>query len=91
MVNNTSYLLSVLSDEQESEKLNEVLCYYINMTEDNQIIRAINAAKCYLDCLVFPKERILFTSVPNSQLEIYGSSDNGEKTSMIDCKSLYIY
>ncbi len=85
-----SYLLSTIKSEQQSEKLNQALCYYINMTEKTQIIRATNQAKCYLECLVFPKERILFTTLPDSHLEVNSFDFNGEVTKEIDCRLLYI-
>jgi len=84
------YLFSVLTDELPRDTLDQGLCYYINQTDDVQTIRATNKGICYLECLVFPKEKVLFATLSNSYLEINSSDLKNAKISSIKCNLLCI-
>ena len=86
------YLLSVLTDQLpgDQQKLDHGLCYYINKTDDVQTIRATNQGICYLECVVFPNERIIFATLDDSYLEINSPNLPGGNGSKIECKLLYI-
>ena len=48
-----------------------ILCCYINATSELQIARIANIANWYFERVVFPGQRLLFTAVPEANLEIY--------------------
>jgi Domain of unknown function (DUF1830) len=83
------YLLSLLSDQLTDtvNKVDQGLCYYINKSNYVQTIRATNQGICYLECLVFPGERVIFATLADSYLEITSDGLQGDK---IECELLYI-
>ncbi|MBW4520103.1 MAG: DUF1830 domain-containing protein [Scytolyngbya sp. HA4215-MV1] len=86
-----TYLLSLLTAESPAKESNQALCYYINHTDNTQIIRAMRGAKCQFERIVFSKERILFESPLESYLEVYSCLINSTQSSKIDCKSLHVH
>ncbi len=86
-------LLSLLSD-QELSKTNQVdkgLCYYINKTETLQMVRATNQGVCYLECLVFPQEKVIFATLDQSHLEINSAyRSDGDQSGKVECRLLCI-
>jgi hypothetical protein len=85
-----TYLLSLLATEFSSKEYNYILCYYVNDTSHNQMIRVMSGIKCHFERIVFSGERLLFEALPNSCLEVYLSEIDGTLFGKIDCKSLQI-
>lgn len=85
-----SYLLSLISTEISSPETSLILCYYINKSNDIQIIRAMSGVKCDFEQVLFSRERMLFIALPESYLEIYSSRIHGVRSSKVDCKQLHI-
>lgn len=90
MLKAMSYLLSLLTFELLEKESSQVLCYYINMTEEIQIVHVMNESNCVLECLVLPEERILFAALPESHLEINSSKIYETVLEKIPCKLLNI-
>jgi hypothetical protein len=84
------YLLSLLTAASPSQESTQILCYYINNTGVNQIVRAMNGVKCHFECVVFSRENLLFEALPESYLEVYSPLINGTKLNKIDCKLLHV-
>jgi hypothetical protein len=51
----------------------QMLCVYVNATNQVQIARIANIAEWYFERVVFPGQRLLFEAPPEAQLEIYTS------------------
>ncbi len=47
-----------------------ILCFYRNSTPYLQILKLINSKDFELERVLFPQERLMFTAVPEAQLEI---------------------
>lgn len=84
------YLLSLLETESFIEGAEHLLCYYINNAANIQIIRVMNEVRCLFEQMAFSGERILFTALPESYLEIYSPLIAEIKPSRITCKLLQI-
>lgn len=85
-----TYLLSLVTAKSPSKGSAQILCYYMNNTSDNKIIRVMSGVVCHFERFIFPKERILFTALPESYLEIYSSLGNRSRLNKIDCKLLQV-
>ncbi len=48
-----------------------ILCCYVNVTNNLQIIRITNIPNLHLERVVFPGERLMFEAVPEAKLEIH--------------------
>ncbi|AFY82889.1 DUF1830 domain-containing protein [Oscillatoria acuminata] len=59
---------------EEEVKTNDafphILCFHSNSTPYLQIIKLINSKDFELERVLFPQERLMFTAVPEAQLEI---------------------
>jgi hypothetical protein len=86
-----TYLFSLLRANSPAKELNQVLCYYINNTSNNQTIRVINDTCCYFEHIVFSGERLLFEASPASYLEIKASLSHDTQLIKIECKSLSVH
>ncbi|WP_408648764.1 DUF1830 domain-containing protein [Tumidithrix elongata] len=86
-----TYLLSLIGTESSIDRSEQFLCYYINNAMNIQIVRVINEAKCLFDRVVFSRESILFTALPESYLEIHSPLIDGIRISRVDCKLLHIH
>ncbi len=85
-----TYLLSLVTAKSPCKESAQILCYYMNDTSDNKIIRAMSGVICHFERFIFSKERILFTALPESYLEIYSSLGSSSRLSKIDCKLLQV-
>ena len=85
-----TYLLSLLTDKSKSQDLTKSLCYYINDTNDIQIVRVMDGVICCFECIIFAKEHILFEALPESYLEIHSSPIEGATVNRISCKLLCV-
>ncbi len=63
-------LNSLLEDPlQETEVFQNLLCYYVNSTPYLQVLKLLNSP-FKLERVLFPEQRLLFTAMPEAQLEI---------------------
>jgi hypothetical protein len=85
-----TYLLSLLGTESSIEESEHLLCYYINNDANIQILRVMNEARCVFEHIAFSGERILFTALPESSLEIYSPLIDSARLSRVDCKLLHV-
>ena len=91
-----TYLLSLLkSNSSSTEKLLleqelDSLCYYMNNTSFVQNIRVIAKRKCIFECLVFPKERILFKASSNACIQVSTFLLDRTKTTELKCQQFRI-
>ena len=74
-----------------SEGLDKILCVYINVTHQIQIIRILNIPNLFWEQVVFPGQRLMFEAVTEAKLEINGT-DNASTilTDIIPCKQLHV-
>lgn len=68
-----------------------LLCFYSNSTPYLQIIKLINSKDFELERVLFPQERLMFTAVPEAQLEII-TCENGfpGRSERIACDRLQV-
>ena len=85
-----SYLLAHLETESSESESSQMLCYYINNTQMTQTIRVMSGLKCHFERMVFSMERILFTTLQESHLEVYSSLAKQTCLETLDCKFLCI-
>ncbi|CAN1211391.1 hypothetical protein TUMEXPCC7403_14410 [Tumidithrix helvetica PCC 7403] len=85
-----TYLLSLIGTESSIDRSKHFLCYYINNAMNIQIVRVISEAKCLFDRVVFSRESILFTALPESYLEIHSPLIDGIRLSRVDCRLLHV-
>ncbi|WP_071527317.1 DUF1830 domain-containing protein [Nodosilinea nodulosa] len=89
-----AYLLSLLSSKSSDQTLRQsllpILCYYINSTTDIQIVRVMDEAKLHFERVVFPAERVLFETFPESYLEIHSPFPDGDRTTRSECRFFQI-
>jgi len=65
--------MTLITDSQLTDSSTPTLCSYVNPTCDLQVIRIINVPNCYFEKVLFPKQRLLFETQPNAELEVYAS------------------
>ncbi|HEY9637421.1 MAG TPA: DUF1830 domain-containing protein [Coleofasciculaceae cyanobacterium] len=53
-----------------SEGDHRILCFYINATNQIQIIRFSNSSEVDFERIVFPGQRLFFESLPEAKIEI---------------------
>lgn len=54
-----------------SEHSEQILCCYVNATNQIQIARSANISNWYFERVVFPGQRLLFEALPEAQIEIH--------------------
>lgn len=64
-----------------------ILCCYVNVTAQIQVIRIQNIPNLHLERVVFPRERLMFEAVPEAQLEIRNSQNI---TVIVPCQNLQV-
>jgi hypothetical protein len=68
-----------------------ILCYYINDTNQLQLIRIGNASNWLLERIIFPGQRFMFDTLPDALLEIYSHSvSEGLLLTRIPCQRLRV-
>ncbi|MDP8964401.1 MAG: DUF1830 domain-containing protein [Cyanobacteriota bacterium] len=65
--------MTLTTDSQLTDSSTSTLCSYVNPTCDLQVIRIINVPNRYFEKVIFPKQRLLFETQPNAELEVYAS------------------
>jgi hypothetical protein len=62
---------SLLEEQVKTDNASShILCFHSNSTPYLQIIKLINSKDFKLERILFPHERLMFTAVPEAQLEI---------------------
>ncbi|HAG81105.1 MAG TPA: hypothetical protein DCL61_08000 [Cyanobacteria bacterium UBA12227] len=78
-------------DSISSEYFSKILCCYVNTTDKTQIVRIANIPNWYFERVVFPRQRLLFESLPQAQLEIHtGAFVNAILSDKISCLRLLV-
>ena len=68
-----------------------VSCYYMNTTNQVQIVRSTNIRAWYFERTIFPGDRLLFEAPPAAQLEIHTNAMvTAIASDTICCKCLQI-
>lgn len=65
--------MTQILDTLPSEQPGQILCHYVNTTNQIQVVRIANAPNCYFERVIFPGQRVLFEALPDDQLEIHTS------------------
>lgn len=74
-----------------SEGLKRILCAYINVTDQIQIIRIVDIPNLFWEQVVFPGQRLMFEAVTEATLEINSpESASTILTDIIPCKQLHV-
>lgn len=74
-----------------SEFNNPICCYYVNPTNQIQIIRITNIPNWYLEKVVFPKQHLMFEAFPEALLEIHtGTMASAILSDRIQCHLLHV-
>lgn len=74
-----------------SDRSAQILCGYVNATNQIQIVRIGNIPNWYFERVVFPGQRLLFKALPNAQLEIHtGRVASAIVSEIIPCNCLRI-
>ncbi|MBD2304390.1 DUF1830 domain-containing protein [Chroococcidiopsis sp. FACHB-1243] len=60
-------IISSLPSEQESP----ILCCYVNVTSQIQVIRIVDLPSYYFERAVFPGQRLFFEALPSAELEVH--------------------
>ncbi|MGF1538958.1 MAG: DUF1830 domain-containing protein [Pleurocapsa sp.] len=77
--------------ETIAKPISKMLCYYTNTTHKMQIIGVTNSNNLNFTKIIFPRQRILFETTPEGQLEIYTSSVGEQKIAqIIPCQNLQV-
>jgi hypothetical protein len=74
-----------------SARSNQILCCYVNFSNQVQVARIDNIPNWYFERTVFPGQRLLFEAPANAQLEIYTATTASTILSdRIWCQSLQV-
>lgn len=69
----------------------EITCLYVNATSKVQVIRITNIPNWYFERVVFPGQRLIFTAVATSLLEVHtGMMASSILSDTIPCNELRI-
>ena len=70
--------MTIALDRLPKKQGQKILCFYVNTTRKMQIARISNVKNEYWEHTVFPGERFLFEAIPEAELEIHQTQENGE-------------
>ncbi|MDY7005698.1 MAG: DUF1830 domain-containing protein [Cyanobacteriota bacterium] len=70
--------MTIALDRLPKKQAQKILCFYVNTTHKIQIARISDPNNEYWEHTVFPGERFLFEAIPDAELEIHQSLENGE-------------
>ncbi len=74
-----------------AKPISKILCYYTNSTSKMQILRVNISNNLDFEKIVFPRQRILFETIPEGQLEVYTSQVGKPKIAqIIPCQNLQV-
>ncbi|GFE70919.1 DUF1830 domain-containing protein [Chroococcus sp. FPU101] len=63
--------MAQILDPLPNDQKKSILCCYVNATSQIQVVRISNMANWYFERVVFPGQRLVFESLPESLLEIH--------------------
>lgn len=76
---------------EKNHNLPHILCFHSNSTPYLQLIKLINSKDFELERVLFPQERLMFTAVPEAQLEITTCKQGSPgKPERISCDRLQV-
>ncbi|MDJ0556390.1 MAG: DUF1830 domain-containing protein [Microcoleaceae cyanobacterium MO_207.B10] len=83
--------MTIALDRLEKKQGQKILCFYVNTTRQMQVAKISHISNEEWEHIVFPGERFLFEAVPEAELEIYHSHENGEiRCERLLCKGLKV-
>jgi hypothetical protein len=83
--------MAQLIDPIPSHESDLICCCYINISNKMQIVRITNIQSWYFERVVFPKQRLLFESLPEGCLEIHtGMMASAILSDTIPCVQLQV-
>lgn len=83
--------MTIALDRLPKKQFQTILCFYVNSTHKIQIARISNPKNKYWERTVFPGERFLFEAIPEAELEIHQTLENGEvRCGRLLCKDLKV-
>ncbi|MGK7922417.1 MAG: DUF1830 domain-containing protein [Trichodesmium sp.] len=83
--------MTIALDRLPKKQGQKILCFYVNTNRKMQIARISNVKNEYWERAVFPGERFLFEAIPEAELEIHQTVENGEiRCERFLCKSLKV-
>lgn len=63
--------------EIPTDRSQDILCCYVNVTSKIQIVRIANIPNWYFERVVFPGQRLMFQAQPQAQLEVHTGGTAG--------------
>lgn len=63
--------MAQIIDPLPSDASDNILCCYVNATNQIQVIRITNVPNWYFERVVFPGQRLVFEALPEAQLEVH--------------------
>ncbi|MEG3439149.1 DUF1830 domain-containing protein [Pannus brasiliensis CCIBt3594] len=83
--------MAQILDPLPNDKRNRILCCYVNVTSQIQIVRVTNIVNWYFERVVFPGQRLVFEALSEALLEIHtGMMASAILSDTIPCDRLYI-
>ena len=83
--------MAQILDPLPFDQCSHILCCYVNATSKIQIVRISNIPNWYFERVVFPGQRLVFESTPESLLEIHtGMMASAILSDKIPCNRLCI-
>lgn len=83
--------MAQILDPIPSDNSASILCCYVNVTSQLQIVRVTNIPNWYFERVVFPGQRLVFEALPDAQLEINtGNMASAILSDTIPCDRLCI-
>ena len=74
----------------QTEHSNQMLCCYMNVTNQLQIARISDVPNWYFERVVFPGQRLLFEAPPAAHLEIHTGTPSAILSDRITCQFLQV-
>ncbi|MBM0742614.1 DUF1830 domain-containing protein [Phormidium sp. CLA17] len=83
--------MAQIFDPLPSDQRSAITCCYVNATSRMQIARITNIPSWYFERVVFPGQRLIFETMPESLLEIHsGAMASSILADTIPCERLQI-
>ncbi len=83
--------MAQILDSLNSDQNKCIVCCYVNVTSQIQIVRITNVTNWYFERVVFPGQRLVFEALPEALLEIHtGMMANAILSDTIPCTDLII-
>lgn len=84
-------MAQILDSLPNDAAVDALLCCYVNATSKIQVARITNIPNWYFERVVFPGQRLIFETLPGSQLEIHtGMMASAILSDRISCEDLQI-